>query len=91
MIESLFIVLIIIGFLTMIIAILEKSEILSILSAITWILLMLDSFHIEIPFSAGTVVHTEPGFSGLCIAFIMVNIAWAILQFFEFRGKKVTP
>jgi len=91
MIESLFIVLILIAFILMIFAISEKSIIFSVLDAILWLFLMVNSLYVEVPFSVADNTYTEYAFSGLCIAFVMIDIVYAVVQFMDFKRKSRMP
>lgn len=88
MIESLFVVLILIAFILMIFAIMEESLIFSVLDAILWLFLMINSLYIEVPFSTTDNIYMEYAFSGLCMAFVMTNIIFALIQFTNFKKAK---
>ena len=75
MLESVFIVLLIVGFLIFMWAIEKKSYVLSLLSAIFWMIVYAQSWQIEVPCDTS---YTEPGISALAIGFVLISIVFAI-------------
>lgn len=81
MIESLFIMLVAIAFLLFILGI-EKGNDGSIytgVSLILWIMLMAQSFYIEVPLDTS---YNEAGFRAFCFAFILLNLIRVVMLLF---------
>ena len=90
MIESVFVFMAAIAFVTFVLGIEQKSIVYSAMSVALWVLVMLDALYIEVPTVTDT--YTEYGFSAFCLAFIFANIVWLVYLFSEWRkGRKGRP
>jgi len=87
MIESLFIVMIAIAFLLFVLGIEKGVEgiMYAGVSLMLWIMLMAQSFYIEVPLDAA---YNEAGFRAFCLIFIFVNLVRVIFGVFPNIGDK---
>ena len=88
MLESLFIIMIIIGFLMTIYAHERESIIFSVASILFWLLIMANSLYIEVPFSTGDNTYMELGFNVLCLIFVFINAIQTVLYVMDWRTQK---
>jgi len=75
MIESVFIIMLIVGFIIFMWAIEKKSYVLCILSVIFWLFIYLQSWQITVPCDQD---YYEPGLSALSLLFVFIGIVFAI-------------
>jgi len=88
MIESLFIMMVLVGFLMTIYAHEKQSIIFSITSVILWIIIMINSLWVQIPFSTGYEEYAEYGFNAFCLIFVFLNIIQALLFVMDWRTQE---
>lgn len=78
MLESIFLMLMCMGFLLFIIGIFEESIIFSSVSILLWIMVMAGLVYIEVPYHTA---YTELGLIGVSLGFIFINIMWILVQY----------
>jgi nucleoside recognition membrane protein YjiH len=78
MLESIFIIMLIIGILLFLISIENESYAFGIMSAITWVFNLANSLNIEINDGATTVGTQDYGLNAFCILFILLSIIMAV-------------
>ena len=89
MIESLFIMMVIMAFILLIVAHLEESIAFTVLDVMLWILIMVLSLYIEVPFSTGDNIYAEYGFSAACLMFIFFDIIQALYFVMDWRTQDI--
>jgi len=89
MIESVFIISMAMGFILFILAIEQKSVVYSLTSLLMWIFTWAGSVYIRSP--GTTEAFNEFGMTGICLAFIIINIMWSILIYMDLQywNKKI--
>jgi len=87
MLESLFIVMIILAFIMTLYAHEERSVIFAIASVVFWLLIMANAIYIQVPFSTGDNTYMELGFGALVLLFIFLNIIQAIIFYSEWKEQ----
>ena len=88
MLDSLFILIFIVAFVTTVLAYENKSIIYSMLSIILWVIIMAQSLWIT---DVARNSYTEYGVSAVCIAFIFVNIIMLIVYFMDWKHQVEMP
>jgi len=88
MLESIFIIMIAMAFVLFILGIYDKSIIFSFMSLMLWMIVMINAHYIEVPSDES---YNELGFSAFCMAFIIGNIIWIIVQYFERQFENRMP
>jgi len=83
MIESLFILLVILAFMLMVLAVAQESKIYAMMSVVVWIIVFAQSLWIEVPGCDDG--YTEYGFSALSTMFIFAMIVYALVLQFDWR------
>ena len=81
MIESVFIISMAMGFILFILAIEQKSVVYSLTSLLMWIFTWAGSVYIRSP--GTTESFSEIGVTGICLAFIIINVMWSILLYMD--------
>lgn len=88
MLDSIFILIFIVAFVTTILAYENKSIIYSMLSLILWLIIMAQSLWIT---DIAGNNYTEYGVSAVCLAFIFVNIIMLIIYFMDWKQQVEMP
>jgi len=89
MLESVFIVTIIIGFLLTLYANETESVIFTSAGVIFWILIMANSLWVEVPFSGGDNTYSEYGFNVLCLIFVFINVIQLLRLVVDWRTQNI--
>jgi len=82
MLESIFILIVAIGFVSFVLAIMEQSMVFSAVSLLMWIITLAGQLYIEVPTDTA---YSEPALFPLAFGFIMINVIWLIINFMKFR------
>lgn len=104
MLDSLFVIFLIITVIFQIIAVYEKSIIFTMSSLIFWLVLMANSLFIEVPYTVGYLndtgdiniisqshSYTDYGLSALCLIFVFVNILLMIMNYTQWKEESQIP
>jgi len=82
MLESIFILIVAIGFVSFVLAIMEQSMVFSAVSLLMWIITLAGQLYIEVPTDTA---YSEPALFPLSLGFIIINIIWLSINFMKFR------
>jgi len=77
MLESIFLMMMSMGFILFVLAVYEKSVVFSMTSILMWIMVLAGLVYIEVP---GGSTHTEMGMLGVALGYIFMNIIWILVQ-----------
>jgi len=88
MLESLFIVMVIIGFLLTIYAHEKQSIIFGVSCTILWIFIMVNALWVQVSFSTGYEEFAEYAFSAFCLIFIFINVIQTLWFVMDWRTQK---
>ena len=77
MIESIFIWMASVAFVTFILGVERENIIYSMLSTILWVMTMVGALYVQVPNDTN---YMDLGFSGICLAFIFTNIIWLLMM-----------
>ena len=105
MLELVWIAILFVAVIFQVIAIFEKSIVLSIFTIMFWLVLMVESVSIQWPYysqiynvsstnittSSGYLTFSSLGVGMLFLGFIFINIVWTLLQYLNFRGDNLLP
>ena len=80
MLESIFIIIMLMGFVLFLISVMEKNIIFCLTSLLMWIIVLATHMYIEVP---GDTYYAEYALFGVAFAFIVINIIWAILIYMD--------
>lgn len=80
MLESIFIIIMLMGFVLFLIAVLEKNLVFSLTSLLMWIIVLASHMYIEVP---GDTYYAEYALFGVSLAFIIINVLWIILMYMD--------
>ena len=86
MIESLFITILAMAFILFIIGIELESIVFSATSLLLWIIILAQSFYIEVP---GDTFYTDYTLNATALAFIFINVVWLIIMYTNFKKEKI--
>jgi len=89
MIESLFILVVVMAFILLIVAHMEQSIAFTMLDIMLWLLIMAYSAYVEVPFSTEDNIYTEYGFSVACLMFIFFNVFQLIYFVIDWRTQDI--
>jgi hypothetical protein len=89
MLESIFIILIIMAFIVFILAIDSESYPLCILSSIIWLIVGLQCLYVEVPNASDP--YQEFGLAALSLAFVFAGIVLAVIYYMNFRIGEGPP
>jgi len=89
MLESVFVIIMAMGFVLFILGISEKSIVYSATSLLMWIVVMAGQMYIEVPTDTDT--YTEAGIFAVALAFIFINVIWIILRYMENQFEDSMP
>jgi len=85
MLESVFITMLAMGFISFVLAIERDSFIYSAISMLFWIIVMAGHLYVEVP---GDTYYYEVAMFPLSFGMIMLNVIWLIIQFMVKRNRK---
>ena len=88
MLDSIFIVLLIVGFLLTLISHEEESVVYSMLALIIWLVLFVQSLWIV---DVGGTVYNEFGLSAICLGFTLVNLISLVMFVLDWLERKKRP
>jgi len=88
MLESIFIIIIAMGFISFILAVYEESVIFTGVSMLMWIIAMAGFLAIEVP---SDTYYQEWSMFGVSLGFIFINIAWLIKLFLDYKRDSRLP
>jgi len=88
MLDSIFIVLLIVGFLLTLISHEEESMIYSMLALVIWLVLFVQSLWIV---DVGGTVYNEFGLSAICLGFVLVNLVSLVMFTLDWLERKKRP
>ena len=88
MLESLFILMVILGFLLTIYAHEKESIIFGVTCIILWLFIMVNALWVQVPFSTGSDDYAEYAFGVFCLIFIFINIIQTIWFVMDWRTQK---
>ena len=88
MLDSIFVLIFVVAFVTTILGYQEKSIVYSILSLMIWIVIMVQSLWIT---DIAGNVYNEYGLSAICLAFIFINIILLIVYFVDWKHEVNIP
>ena len=85
MLESVFITLIVMGFILLVLGIERENVIYNAISILMWIIVMAGQIYIESPHTAST--YEEPAMLPVAIAFIIINVLVTVIVFTDLKTK----
>ena len=88
MLESLFIVMVLIGFLMTIYAHEKQSIIFGTSCVILWVFIMVNALWVQVSFSTGYEEFAEYAFSVFCLIFIFINVIQTLWFVMDWRTQK---
>lgn len=88
MIESVFLLIMIMGFILTLVSVEKKSLIYSILSIVIWLLVMAQSHYIYVPCDTA---YSELGVNAISLAFIFFGVIWTIVCYMDIKGDRRLP
>lgn len=86
MLESIFVTLVIFGFVLFILGIMDKNIVFSATSILMWIVIMAAQIYIEVPNASNT--YNEPALYPIGLGLIFINIVWIIIQYFDIQFRR---
>lgn len=89
MLESIFIMMMSMGFVLFILAVYDESIIFAATSLLMWIMTLAGSVYIQVPGSGDS--YNEMGIVGIALAFIFMNILWLVIQFLNYQKVNRLP
>jgi len=84
MLESVFIMIMAMGFVAFILAVYEESLIFTGVSTLMWIIVMAGFLAIEVP---RDTYYQEWGLFAVALGFILINIVWSIKLFMDYKRQ----
>jgi len=88
MLDSIFIIIILMAFVLFLLGIIEENIIFSGSSILMWIIVMAGHLYIEVP---GDTSYTENALLPVSIGFIFINIIWILILFFDLKERRKLP
>lgn len=88
MLESVFIIIMAMGFVLFVLAVYEESIVFSATSMLMWVIVMAGHIAIEVPTDT---FYYEPGMLAVSLAFIFLNVILTIKNYMDFARKRVIP
>jgi len=88
MLESVFIIVIAMGFVSFILAVYEESVVFTGVSMLMWIIILAGFLAIEVP---NDTYYREWAMFGVALGFIFINIAWLIKLYLDYRREMSMP
>lgn len=89
MLESVFIIIMAMGFVLFILGISEKSIVYTATSLLMWIVVLAGHLYIEVPTDSTT--YTEGAVFAVALGFIFIDVIWLIICAFDFRDEVGMP
>ena len=88
MLESVFIFISAVAFVTFVLGIERESIVYAFMSLMLWVIVMINALYVEVPTDTD---YSELALSAFCLAFIFANIIWLLTLYFdiEWRRKKI--
>jgi len=84
MLESVFIMIMAMGFVAFILAVYEESIIFSGVSILMWLIILAGFLAIEVP---SDTYYQEWALFGVSLGFILINIVWSIKLYMDFKRQ----
>jgi len=88
MLESVFIMLIAMGFVAFVLSVMDENIVLSGVSLLMWIVVLAGQVYIQVPTDT---YYDEPALYAVSLGFIFINIIWMIVLYFDFKFWKSQP
>jgi len=88
MLESVFIMIMAMGFVAFVLSAMDENIVLSGVSLLMWIVVLAGQVYIEVPTDT---YYDEPALYAVSLGFIFINIIWIIVLYFDFRFWKRQP
>jgi len=88
MLESIFIIIVAMGFIAFILAVYEESIIFTAVSMLMWIIVMAGFLAIEVP---SDTYYQEWSMFGVSLGFIFIDIAWMIKLYLDYKRDMRLP
>jgi len=88
MLESVFIWIISVGFVSFVLAVLDENLILSAVSLLMFIVSLAGQIYVEVP---SDTYYDEPVFFAISLGFIFLNIIYIIILYFDFQFWRQQP
>jgi len=88
MLESVFIMLIAMGFVAFVLSVMDENIVLSGVSLLMWIVVLAGQVYIQVPTDT---YYDEPALYAVSLGFIFINIIWMIVLYFDFQFWKSQP
>ena len=84
MLESIFIVIVMMAFILFVLAVFDENVIFAATSFLLWMIIFAQSFYIEVPCDT---YYTEYGLNAISLAFIFINLIWMLVLHFDWQKK----
>ena len=88
MLESVFIIIMLMGFVLFLLAVIEENLIFCLTSLLMWIIVLATHMYIEVPLDT---YYAEYALFPLSLAFILINVIFAIFMFMRERQTGFLP
>jgi len=88
MLESVFIMLMAMGFVSFVLSAMDENMILSGVSLLMWIIVLAGQLYIEVPTDT---YYSEPALYAISLGFIFINIVWIIVLWSDFDFWRKQP
>ena len=88
MLESIFIMLMAMAFITFLLGIDDESFPMCLISAVLWLIVFASAHYIQVPMDTD---YAEMSINAISIAFIFINIILAVVFYFEYSFKQNMP
>ena len=88
MLESLFVLMVVIGFLMTIYAHEKESIIFGTFGVILWVFIMVNALWVQVSFSTGYEEFAEYSFSVFCLIFIFINVLQTLWFVMDWRTQR---
>lgn len=80
MLESIFVIIMAMGFILFLIAVMDKNIIFSLTSLLMWIIVLATHMYIEVP---NDTYYAEYALFAVSLAFIIINALWIIIMYMD--------
>jgi len=88
MLESVFIMVMSMGFVAFVISAMDENIVLSGVSLLMWIIVLAGQLYIEVP---ADTYYDEPALFAVSIGFVAINVVWMIVLYSDFKFWKKMP
>ena len=88
MLESIFIIILLMGFVLFLIGVTEENIVFSITSILMWIIVMAAHLYIEVPADTS---YEENALLPISLGFIFINIIWIVVLYFKNKEENRFP